>query len=378
MGGVTTTLIATGAALAAVIAVILAWVAHARIRRQSDQRIESMLRQAGDRMDVLAAEIDRTVVRVRDEIRRAGAVAELGTALDMEDALYRVAAAAAAVDGGDAGLIRILGEDGLPVAAYVGLPAEAAEEQVIAGPPDGGPARAVRLEFIYGDGEAPAEAVRKGLAVPLAGDVAGFVAAYSRAGGELGARALGDLEQVAVRASALLDTARRNAPDSPGLIRDALTGLSSRVAFQDALAREVSRARRYGRGLSLLLVDIDDFRRLNAEVGPLGADALLVDLAHRITDLVRPADTPCRTGGDAFAVVLPEARRIDADALFARLQASLDTHPTGAFRLVLTAGTAELEPDDDAITLFERAVIELGRAKSATRRPLAIGNGEPA
>lgn len=368
----TTTLIATGAAAAAIAAVILAWIAHARIRRRSDQRIEVLLRQAGDRMDTLAAEIDRTVVRVREEIRRAGAIAELGSALDMEDALYRVAGAAAAIDGGDAGLIRILGEDGLPVAAYVGLPAEAAEEQVIAGPPDGGPARAVKLEFLYGDGEAPDRAVRKGLAVPLAGDVAGFVAAYSREGGELGARALGELEQVAVRASALLDAARRNAPDSPGLIQDALTGLASRVAFQDTLAREVARSRRYGRGLALLLVDVDDFRRLNTELGPLGADAVLVDLARRLTELVRPADTACRTGGDAFAVVLPEARRLDAESLFARLQASIDADPPGSLpRLALTAGTAELEPADDAIGLYERAVVELGRGKSASKPVLA-------
>ena len=80
---------------------------------------------------------------------------------------------------------------------------------------------------------------------------------------------------------------------------------------------------------------------------------------------MRTADVACRIGGDEFAVILPESSRIDAEGLFARVVATIRRQPPShAPNLCLSGGIAELEADDDAVSLFERADAALYRAKA--------------
>ena len=120
------------------------------------------------------------------------------------------------------------------------------------------------------------------------------------------------------------------------------------------------------KSLALLLVDLDDFKALNDRIGHLSGDTVLAEVADRVREVLRPTDIASRIGGDEFAVILTDSTRLDAEATFARIQATLRRSPPAhATGTTLSGGIAELGPTDDAITLFERADSSLFRAKDA-------------
>jgi diguanylate cyclase (GGDEF)-like protein len=88
-------------------------------------------------------------------------------------------------------------------------------------------------------------------------------------------------------------------------ITDELTGLSNRRAFDDALASEVERSRRYGTGLGLILLDLDDFKSVNDTYGHQQGDIVLSEVARVLRDASREVDHPARYGGEELAVVVP-------------------------------------------------------------------------
>ncbi len=87
---------------------------------------------------------------------------------------------------------------------------------------------------------------------------------------------------------------------------DGLTQIHNKRFFHETLDREVSRASRYGRPMSLVLFDIDHFKRVNDTHGHLAGDALLRQLATKVRDQIRREDVFARVGGEEFAVLLPE------------------------------------------------------------------------
>ena len=93
-------------------------------------------------------------------------------------------------------------------------------------------------------------------------------------------------------------TARRS-------VTDELTGLSNRRGFDDALAAEVERAKRFGTDLGLVLIDIDDFKRVNDTYGHPQGDVVLREVARVLRDSSREVDHPARYGGEELAAVLP-------------------------------------------------------------------------
>ena len=113
-------------------------------------------------------------------------------------------------------------------------------------------------------------------------------------------------------------------------VQDPLTGLPNRRWFLDALGRAVARARRTRRGVAVLLIDVDHFKRVNDGLGHPAGDRLLVDLAERMTGPLRPEDTVARLGGDEF-VILAEDLRHETDAL--AIAERLAQAATGPYRL---------------------------------------------
>jgi len=103
--------------------------------------------------------------------------------------------------------------------------------------------------------------------------------------------------------------------------RDPLTGLPNRAAFDEALAHEVAATARTA-APSLLLVDLDKFKRVNDTDGHLAGDAVLVAVADVLRRNVRPSDVACRLGGDEFAVVLPRTSATRAEQVARRLLAA--------------------------------------------------------
>ena len=102
--------------------------------------------------------------------------------------------------------------------------------------------------------------------------------------------------------------------------RDALTGLYDPSAFRTIAKQELSRARRYERALSVLMIDVDHFKRVNDERGHVEGDALLRSLATLLNERSRACDSACRYGGDELALVVPELAADGAARLAERLR----------------------------------------------------------
>jgi len=164
--------------------------------------------------------------------------------------------------------------------------------------------------------------------------------------------------------------------------RDYLTGCMNRLGFMERAASELSRARRSGRPLSLLVMDLDHFKRINDTRGHLGGDAVLADLFPALTDALRAHDLIGRVGGEEFFVLLPETDCPEAEAVAERLRNALEAHAfyfNGTkIRLTASLGCASLRAGDDFDRLIHRADRRLYVAKRAGRNRVVSVDSDPA
>jgi diguanylate cyclase (GGDEF)-like protein len=376
----TTILIGLSAGLGALALLLLVLLIRLR-RRDSDEgeRVAEVVATLNARMDELGQELAAALERAEVEGRRSRIFGELAGSIDLDEVLSRTLEAAAALKGADAALVMIPDpSQGKPVVATLGLSVDEAERHAVAGPPDGRLARSITMSYTYPQLEEAegTAAILAGLAVPMPGetDVIGHLAVFTReAGKEFGEQDLRDLEGLALRAGPAIENARRFREARQLADLDALTGLHNRRFFHETLGREVARAHRYDRRLSLVVFDLDDFKEVNDKIGHLAGDAVLAEAAERLRGVVRSADVACRVGGDEFAVILPESSLEDADQLYRRIQSAVSSRPIGqAGKLYLSAGVAELKAEDDAVTVFQRADQALYRAKNAGKGRLVV------
>jgi diguanylate cyclase (GGDEF)-like protein len=133
------------------------------------------------------------------------------------------------------------------------------------------------------------------------------------------------------------------------MVRDGLTQISNKKKFEDEAVREVARARRYGRPLSLLLFDVDRFKSINDERGHLCGDFVLKEVVRLVSDFFRKEQVFARVGGDEFAVLTPEAKIEGASKLGERLRSRVASHDFDyggtVFHVTCSFGIAELSPE---------------------------------
>lgn len=116
-------------------------------------------------------------------------------------------------------------------------------------------------------------------------------------------------------------------------LRDSLTGLGNHRAFQEAVARMIDASRRYGTPFGLILLDIDEFKRINDTRGHAVGDELLATVGDLIRASARQADAGYRIGGDEFAILVSHTDAAGTEALALRLLGrALEERPTGTYR----------------------------------------------
>jgi diguanylate cyclase (GGDEF)-like protein len=326
------------------------------------------------RLDDLNRELSGAVRRAEEERERSRFLAQLGSTIDLDDAVAATLQATAGLPKVDAAVIELdANADGNERRlGSIGLDEEDdGAVRIFNDPPEDREARAIELSYLYPEAIAGG-AVHGALGVPLidrSGRI-GWLGVLSRDPGvNFDDDDLRRLEELAERVAPVVENARRFHEARQLADLDSLTGLHNRRFFHETLAREVDRAQRYQRSLSVVIVDVDGFKEINDRIGHLAGDAVLAEIAERIRQVVRSADIPCRVGGDELAVILPEVGLEQAEQLVSRIDRAVSSQPIArAGRVHVSAGVAELLPNDSPTSLFERGDESLYEAKHANGR----------
>jgi diguanylate cyclase (GGDEF)-like protein len=150
---------------------------------------------------------------------------------------------------------------------------------------------------------------------------------------------------------------------------DSLTGLYNRRAFEKKMTDEFERASRYGHPLSLLILDIDNFKVINDTYGHNGGDAALVKISEILRTTTRQSDFPSRFGGEEFVLILPETDHTNAllaaEKILGEIRASVFSANVGYFSLTVSVGisSTSIHPYANANQMIEDADRALYTAK---------------
>ncbi len=205
----------------------------------------------------------------------------------------------------------------------------------------------------------------------------GAAVAVGRPGGSVPAGAEARLERFAELVSVALVSHEQREQLKEQALEDPLTGLANHRAFHERLRTEVSRARRYGRPLSLALIDIDHFKRLNDLHGHQAGDTVLAALAGMLQSNARASELVARVGGEEFAWLLPETDGLTAMQAVERARAAIAGEPLWKNeRITVSAGVSDLSRARDADELFRLADGALYWAKANGRDQVCLYSPE--
>jgi len=206
--------------------------------------------------------------------------------------------------------------------------------------------------------------------------VTGLLALYNSGHKAFAERDAQVAELFAGQVAIALDNSRRVKVMEMQAVTDELTGLYNRRAFADMGDKEVERARRYQRPLSLILFDIDHFKNVNDSYGHPVGDHVLQVLTRLVTRTTRSTDIVCRFGGEEFIVLMPEAGLDEGRAMAERLRQEISRLTVitagGTLSLTVSLGVAELQAGDENIeSLISSADRAMYRAKAAGRNQVS-------
>lgn len=158
---------------------------------------------------------------------------------------------------------------------------------------------------------------------------------------------------------------------------DQLTGALNRRGLDEAFTRELARADRLVAPLSIALLDIDHFKKLNDSLGHQAGDAALQHLTRVVRELLRPTDSLARYGGEEFLILLPNTDLEEAERILKRLQRELTRqfflHDNDKVLITFSAGIAERGHEEAQAALISRADAAMYRAKAAGRNRVERG-----
>ncbi len=158
-------------------------------------------------------------------------------------------------------------------------------------------------------------------------------------------------------------------------VTDSLTGINNRRAFENSLSELILRSNRYNEVFSMLIFDIDDFKKLNDHFGHAVGDSVLIELVERVNSVVRDVDTLCRWGGEEFTILMPQTGQEGALKMAERCRSAVaneDFEEVG--QVTISLGVTCYMPLDNERKLFKRADDALYEAKSQGKNCVVWNN----
>lgn len=339
------------------------WLA---LRRPVDARIATALDRVDERLIGLTERIEAAAPAPSVG---PSSLDMIGSTIDLDEVLGRALAAVGALPAVDGSSIRVNRANGEVSVAIQGC-VRPEDAPFLTGPPDGAPFKAGMMSW---DTE-ETHALRSGLVVPIGPDGTGTLAVYSRIANAFTQDSVALLTAIARHAGPAIQNAFRLLDVQNLAATDTRTGLRSALAFADELPREINAARRHGRPLCMIQVDLDDFGLINRTFSQETGDAVLAEFGERVRATMRWGDTAYRNSGgaDEFFVILPDTTRALAKRFYGRLAFEIAEEPFGeAGTLTMSGGLAELRADDTVESLTARTGALVTRAKQAGKNQLA-------
>jgi len=162
---------------------------------------------------------------------------------------------------------------------------------------------------------------------------------------------------------------------------DGLTGLVNHKTFYETLEKEMWRSRRYGGKVSLIMVDIDNLKRINDTYGHRAGDKVVIEVSKRIKQCVRQIDTAARYGGDEFTVILPNTPLDDAVIVSQRMVNMVAKSPVvwqkDQIPLSISVGVGQYDSDTHPEDITSRSDQALYEAKQAGKNTVRVFQPSP-
>lgn len=202
--------------------------------------------------------------------------------------------------------------------------------------------------------------------VKMEGRATGYLIISQKPGGPLLAKELDLLAKVSTQLGLVIDRILLQEETRAMATTDPLTGLKNRYVFKRELSKEINRARRLGLPLSLLIADLDHFKKVNDTLGHLAGDETLRAIAALISKSVRNFDTACRYGGEEFAIILPTTTIEGALVIAERLRQNVEQlnikYEELNIKITISIGVATYQ-GEGAARFFERADLAAYQSK---------------
>jgi diguanylate cyclase (GGDEF)-like protein len=157
---------------------------------------------------------------------------------------------------------------------------------------------------------------------------------------------------------------------------DGLTGLANHKTFYEILEKELWRSRRYGGQISLIMVDVDNLKKINDAYGHRAGDKVIREISRKVRECIRQIDTAARYGGDEFAVILPNTSLDDATVVAERMVDAVAHSPTTWKKeqivLSISVGLGQYDADTNPEDITSRSDQALYIAKQAGKNTVKI------
>ena len=360
-------MVVVAVAACAVLAVCgLAVYAVRRSRQDAERRLQAVLERIGRHLDAVSASVEQSVER----IVAAQSERLQPLTLDFDQLVEELVAEAAVRTRADAVVLRVEGPGGRPVLASIGTSSGSDLFDRTLSSPATPEFRAATIDWTYSpSGEPDDERFHSALVAPLGptAGIPGTLVAYSLAANAFGPEHTSAVHALLSEVATGLANARRFADVEARLLLDPETGVANRRGYELELGREVARASRTGRPLSVVLVGVGN----GAETAPAGTPRTLDQFARLLTRVTRRSDISCRRSEHQFAVLLPETRAAGAAVLTTRLREeasrSLGTAP-GTFAV----GHVEWQADESVESLEARVDAALTTPAVRALSPVAV------